>query len=154
MMLALMAGPVGAKEPKDPNAPKKPKTIVDELGFKGFNVFKTAIKNSGIEEKFSGTEEFTFLAPTDVAFRDLPKAQLDALLADKEKLKGLIEHHTIAGKVSTADLKAAAPKTLAGTSLEVKTVDGKIKVGTATVVKPDVAAPGGVIHGIDKLLAQ
>ena len=153
LMLVLASVPAFSQDAKSQEGRKKqPRTIVDELGFKGFNVFKNAVISSGLEAKFTGKDEFTFLAPTDVAFRDLPKAQLDALLADKEKLKTVVENHTIAGKVASGDLKSAAPKTLAGTAVEVKSVDGKLKIQTATVVKPDVAAPNGVIHGIDKLL--
>ncbi len=149
MMLALF---VGSAHSQDTEKKKQPRTIVDELGFKGFNIFKEAVTKSEWAEKFKGTEEFTVLAPTDVAFRDLPKVQLDALMADPQKLKSLVENHLIAGKFSSADLKTTPQKTLAGTTPEVKVVDGKIKVQGATMVKPDIAAPGGMIHGIDKLL--
>ncbi len=131
---------------------KRVPNLVDELGFKGFNTFKVAATNAGLADMLSGTEVYTILAPTDNAFRDLPKAQLDALLADKDKLKSVLQSHVVAGKVTAADLKAGPVKTLAGTTLEAKTVDGKIKLDAATVVKPDVMASNGVIHGIDKLL--
>jgi uncharacterized surface protein with fasciclin (FAS1) repeats len=132
--------------------PKAAANLADELGYKGFNTLKTAVINAGLAEMLSGTEPYTLLAPTDNAFRDLPKAQLDALLADKAKLKQVIESHIVAGKVPSSELKNGPVKTLAGTTLQGKTVDGKIKVEAATVVKPDVNASNGVIHGIDKLL--
>src|SRR5215213_1314423 len=58
---------------------------VTEMVKKGFNTFVAALSKSDYLEKVaSGT--YTVLAPTDVAFRDKPKVELDALLADKEKL--------------------------------------------------------------------
>jgi len=124
---------------------------VGELVSKGFNTFTAALtKTDYLDKVASGT--YTVLAPTDVAFRDLPKAQLDALLADKEKLTAMISNHLIEGKVSSSELKSGNVKTVAGTTIKAKVVDGKLKVGTATVVKLDVPSTNGVIHGIDAFL--
>jgi uncharacterized surface protein with fasciclin (FAS1) repeats len=137
-------------------APVRKETLLDtvtELHKKGFNTLVAAItKTDYLDKVASGT--YTVLAPTDVAFRDLPKAQLDALLADKEKLTAVLSHHLVEGKVSTADLKAGKVKTLGGSEVSAKVVDGKLKIGAATVVKPDLGATNGVIHGIDKILQQ
>ncbi len=125
--------------------------IAAELVKKGFNTLLAAIAKTDYIYKLSeGTH--TILAPSDVAFRDLPKAQLDALLADKEKLSAILSHHIIDGKLSSADLKAGKIKTLGGSEVLATVVDGKLKIGAATIVKPDLQATNGVIHGIDKIL--
>ncbi len=127
--------------------------LIGELAKKGFNTLLAAISKTDLPEKLS-TGSFTLLAPTDNAFRDIPKAQLDALLADKAALTTVLSNHIIEGKFSAAELKSAKPKTLTGTALEVKSVEGKLKVNGATIVKPDVSASNGVIQGIDKVLLR
>jgi uncharacterized surface protein with fasciclin (FAS1) repeats len=124
---------------------------VTELHKKGFNVLVAAISKTDYAAKIQAGA-YTLLAPTDVAFRDLPKAELDALLADKEKLTTLLSYHIIEGKLSSADLKAGGVKTLGGTTVEAKLVDGKLKIGPATVVRLDIPSATGTIHGVDKLL--
>jgi uncharacterized surface protein with fasciclin (FAS1) repeats len=140
-----------AQEAKAPAGNAAVHGTVAELSMKGFNTLFTALSKTEFSEKVtSGT--YTVLAPTDVAFRDMPKAELDALLADKEKLTAVISRHLVEGKVSAADLQSGLVKTLAGTVVSAKMVDGKLKIGNATVVRPDLATANGVIHGIDKVL--
>lgn len=124
---------------------------VTELHKKGFNTLVAAISKTDYPTKLQ-SGAYTLLAPTDVAFRNLPKAELDALLTDKEKLTTVLSYHIIEGKLSSADLKAGAVKTLAGTTVEAKLVDGKLKIGPGTVVRLDLPTANGMIHGVDKLL--
>ena len=126
--------------------------IVTTLVKKGFNTTLKNVAETELAKTLSGAGPYTFLAPTDNAYRDIPKAQLDALLADKDKLKALLDNHIVEGKLTSAQLKSSPLKTLAGKTIEAKVVDGKIKIGTAVVVKPDLDASNGVIHGVDKLL--
>lgn len=149
-LLCVLTAPFSvAQNPKAPAA----QDIITELAKKGFNTLVDAIGKTDLHEKLA-SGSFTLLAPTDNAFRDISKAQLDALMADKEKLTAVLSNHLIEGKLSAAELKSAKPKTLSGTSLEVKSVDGKLKVNGAIVVKPDVPASNGVIHGIDKVFLR
>jgi len=72
---------------------------------------------------------------------------------NKEKLKGILTYHVVAGKVMAKDvvtLKEA--KTVNGQMLTVTVKDGKVMVDKANVVKTDVAAGNGVIHVIDAVL--
>lgn len=139
----LVSGAIGnAQDVKDP---------VTELHKKGFNVLVTALSATDLPAKLQ-SGSFTLFAPTDVAFRDLPKAELDALLADKEKLTTLLSKHIVEGKVTAADLKSGDFKTIGGTTIKARSVDGKLKLGTATVVRADLPTSTGLIHGIDKML--
>ena len=45
-------------------------------------------------------------APTDAAFAKVPKANLDALLADKAKLTAVLTYDMVPGKVMAAEVKA------------------------------------------------
>jgi uncharacterized surface protein with fasciclin (FAS1) repeats len=90
-------------------------------------------------------------APTDAAFAKIPKADLDALLADKAKLTAVLTYHVVPGKVMAADVKAGNVKTVQGSELTGSTMGG-VKVDAANVVATDVAASNGVIHVIDTVV--
>jgi len=132
----------------------EPASLVDELLKKGFNTLVGAISKSDLPAKFEAGKQYTIVGPNDVAFRNLPKAELDALMGDKAKLTQVLSGHIIAGKVTSEELKTGKFTTLAGTTLEGKFIDGKIKVNSATVVKPDVVAINGLIHGIDQVFLK
>ena len=58
-------------------------------------------------------------APTDAAFAKIPKADLDALLADKAKLTAVLLAHVVPGKVMAKDVAAGKVKTAGGYELVV-----------------------------------
>jgi len=126
--------------------------IVDTAVSAGnFKTLVTALKAADLVDTLKGPGPFTVFAPTDAAFAKIPKADLDALLADKTKLKSVLTYHVVAGKVMSADIKAGKVKTVQGTQLTVATMGG-VMVDKAKVVSADVAADNGVIHAIDTVL--
>lgn len=128
------------------------KDIVDTAVASGqFNTLATALQKAGLVETLKGKGPFTVFAPTDEAFAKVPKAQLDALLADKEKLVAVLTYHVVPGKVMAKDVKAGEVKTVQGTTLTVTTAGG-VKVDNANVTKTDIAADNGVIHVIDAVI--
>ncbi len=129
------------------------KNIVDTAVSAGsFNTLVTAIQKAGLVETLKGKGPFTVFAPTDEAFAKIPKAQLDALLADKAMLAKVLTYHVVAGKVMAADVKAGSTKTVAGMSMTITTNNGGVQVDNANVVKTDIVASNGVIHVIDKVM--
>jgi uncharacterized surface protein with fasciclin (FAS1) repeats len=128
------------------------KDIVDVAVAAGnFNTLATALKVAGLVETLKGKGPFTVFAPTDAAFAKIPKAQLDALLADKAKLTAVLTYHVVPGKVMAKDVKAGMVKTVQGSSLTVSTMGG-VKVDNATVTAVDIMADNGVIHVIDTVV--
>jgi uncharacterized surface protein with fasciclin (FAS1) repeats len=128
------------------------KDIVDTAIAAGnFNTLVTALKAAGLVETLKGTGPFTVFAPTDAAFAKIPKAQLDALLADKAKLTAVLTYHVVPGKVMSKDVKAGMVKTVQGSSLTVATMGG-VKVDNANVTAVDIVADNGVIHIIDTVI--
>ncbi len=126
--------------------------IVDTAVAAGnFKTLATALQAAGLVDTLKGKGPFTVFAPTDEAFAKIPKAQLDALLADKAKLTAVLTYHVVPGKVLAKDVKAGAVKTVQGSSLTVSTTGG-VKVDAANVVKTDVMADNGVIHVIDSVI--
>lgn len=116
-----------------------------------FTTLVTAVKAAGLVDTLKGPGPFTVFAPTDAAFAKVPKAQLDALLADKAKLTKVLTYHVVAGKVMAKDVKAGKVKSVEGSELTLAT-DGGVTVDGAKVVAADVAADNGVIHAIDTVL--
>lgn len=128
------------------------KDIVDTAIAAGsFNTLVTAVQAAGLVDTLKGPGPFTVFAPTDEAFAKIPKADLDALLANKDKLTAVLTYHVVPGKVMAADVKAGQVKTVQGSELTVSTMGG-VKVDAANVVATDVAASNGVIHVIDSVI--
>lgn len=128
------------------------KDIVDTAVSAGqFNTLVTALQKAGLVDTLKGKGPFTVFAPTDEAFAKIPKAQLDALLADKDKLVAVLTYHVVPGKVMAKDVKAGEVRTVQGSTVTVTTAGG-VKVDDANVVKTDISADNGVIHVIDAVV--
>lgn len=128
------------------------KDIVDTaVGAGNFKTLVTALKAADLVPTLKGKGPFTVFAPTDEAFAKIPKADLDALLKDKTKLKAVLTYHVVPGKVMSTDLKAGNVRTVQGSDVMVSTMGGAM-VNNAKVVAADVAADNGVIHAIDTVL--
>jgi len=128
------------------------KDIVDTAVAAGqFKTLATALQAAGLIETLKGKGPFTVFAPTDAAFAKIPKAQLDALLADKAKLSAVLTYHVVSGKVMAKDVKAGKVKTVQGSELTLGTMGG-VTVDAAKVVQADIAADNGVIHVIDSVV--
>jgi uncharacterized surface protein with fasciclin (FAS1) repeats len=129
------------------------KDIVDTAVAAGqFKTLATALKAAGLVETLKGSGPFTVFAPTDAAFAKIPKADLDALLKDKDKLTKVLTYHVVAGKVMAADVvKLTQAKSVEGSMVKIDTTDG-VKVDNAKVVQTDIAASNGVIHVIDTVI--
>jgi uncharacterized surface protein with fasciclin (FAS1) repeats len=128
------------------------KDIVDTAVATGsFKTLVAAVQAAGLVDTLKGPGPFTVFAPTDEAFAKIPKAQLDALLADKAKLTAVLTYHVVPGKVMAADVKAGKVKTVQGQELTIGTMGG-VTVNNARVTATDVTASNGVIHVIDTVV--
>jgi uncharacterized surface protein with fasciclin (FAS1) repeats len=139
----LFAAPVRAAE----------KDIVDTAVAAGsFKTLAKLLTDAGLVETLKGAGPFTVFAPTDEAFAKVPKATLDALAADKNKLRAVLTYHVVPGKVMAADVtKLTEAKTVQGQSVKISTAGG-VKIDNANVVKADIACSNGVIHVIDSVI--
>ena len=121
------------------------------VGAGSFKTLATALGAAGLVDTLKGKGPFTVFAPTDEAFAKIPKADLEALLKEKAKLKAVLTYHVVAGKVMAADVKAGKVKTVQGSELTVSTSSG-VMVDNAKVIKTDIVADNGVIHVIDTVI--
>jgi len=130
------------------------KDIVDTAVAAGdFGTLVTAVQAAGLVETLKGEGPFTVFAPTDEAFAAISEADLEALLADKEKLTEVLTYHVVAGKVMAADVVGLdSATTVQGSDIEIEVSDSGVKVDGANVVKTDIEASNGVIHVIDSVI--
>lgn len=118
-----------------------------------FTTLATALTEAGLVDALKGKGPFTVFAPTDEAFKKLPKGALDNLLKDKEALKNVLLYHVVSGNVSSTDVvKLDKATTLNGSDVKIKTVDGKVMINDSQVTAADVKASNGIIHVIDTVL--
>ena len=83
----------------------------------------------------------------------MPKKTLDALLADKAKLKAVLLYHVVGKKLPAAKVvKRKSARTLNGAKVRFRVKNGKVFVNKARVTQPDVMASNGVIHVINRVL--
>jgi uncharacterized surface protein with fasciclin (FAS1) repeats len=128
------------------------KDIVDTaVGAGNFKTLAAALTAAGLVDTLKGAGPFTVVAPTDEAVALIPKAQLDALLADKAKLTSVLTYHVVPGKVMAKDVKAGKVKTVQGSELTVGTTGG-VMVDGAKVTATDIVADNGVMHVIDSVM--
>ena len=128
------------------------KDIVDTaVGAGNFKTLAAALTAAGLIDTLKGKGPFTVFAPTDEAFAKIPKAQLDALLADKAKLTAVLTYHVVPGAVMAKDVKAGKVKTVQGSELTLSTTGG-VMVDGAKVTATDIVADNGVIHVIDSVV--
>lgn len=100
-----------------------------------------------------GNGPYTVFAPTDAAFAKVRKATLDELAKDKAKLRSVLLYHVAKGRLTAAKVvKGRSVKSLNGKRVRVRVRGGKVFVGGACVITPDVAGSNGVIHVINKVL--
>ena len=114
-----------------------------------------AVQAAGLDGTLSGPGPFTVFAPTNAAFDKLPKGAVAGLMKpeSKEKLKGVLTYHVIAGRLLAADLKDGQElTTVNGEKVKVSVKDGHVMINGATVQTADVISSNGVTHLIDTVL--
>jgi len=134
--------------------PQEGGTIVEVAVANGsFETLVKAVRAAGLVETLSGEGPFTVFAPTDEAFSKLPEGTLEELLNDEERLRQVLTHHVVSGRVTAKQvMNMKSAETLGGESLPIRVEGEAVHVGDATVVQADVMASNGVIHVIDTVL--
>ncbi|MEM1083058.1 MAG: CIA30 family protein [Verrucomicrobiota bacterium] len=120
-----------------------------------FGTLLAAVEAAGFSEVLKSEGPITVLAPSDEAFKALPKGTVESLLKEenREQLRAILSLHAIEGKVSAGDaLNAGNAKAVGGGALKFSIDGGSFKVNGATIVKTDIACDNGIIHVIDKVL--
>ncbi|MBK7874973.1 MAG: fasciclin domain-containing protein [Planctomycetes bacterium] len=132
------------------------KSIVDTAVAAGsFTTLAKALQSAKLVDALQAKGPFTVFAPTDEAFAKLPKGTLERLLRPENahELAALLTYHVVPGNVAAKDVvKLASATTLNGQRVDVRVVEGGVRIDDANVVKTDITCSNGVIHVIDRVL--
>lgn len=131
-------------------------TVVDVATANGgFKTLLAALTAADLAGALAGDDPFTVLAPTDATFAKLPEGTVDTLLKpeNRAQLVDILKNHVIPGKVTLAKaLELREGPTLLETKIPFVFEDGRVRVGSATLLKADIEASNGIIHAIDQVL--
>ena len=121
-----------------------------------FRTLASALREADLINTLRGAGPYTVFSPTDAAFDKLRKAEVDSLLWDKEKLKGLLLFHVLRGNFSRAVVDKMHDgdkmKTISGKEFTLGLKDNVVTVNGAVVGRTDMRATNGVIHAIDTVI--
>lgn len=120
-----------------------------------FKTMTRLLNEAGLATILRGPGPFTVFAPTDEAFSKLEPGALDALAKDRSRLRSILLYHVIAGRITAADavkLAGTTRKTVEGPDAKLSAAGGTPMINNARVVKGDIMARNGVIHGIDAVM--
>jgi uncharacterized surface protein with fasciclin (FAS1) repeats len=112
-----------------------------------------AVKEAGLVDTLNSADGITVFAPTDAAFSALPKATLDAAMADpKGLLTSVLAYHVVEGRLSP-EMLAGTHKTLQGGTIEITGSGESFKVnGQSGVVCGNVQTANATVYIIDNVL--
>jgi transforming growth factor-beta-induced protein len=136
-------------------AAKKMDIVATAASAGSFNTLLAAAKAAGLVEVLQGKGPLTVLAPTDDAFKKLPKGTVESLLKEenREQLQNILKYHVIAGNVKSGDVvKLTEAATVAGLKVQIKAKDGVVTFDKAKLLKADIECTNGVVHVIDSVL--
>ncbi|MDC0281764.1 fasciclin domain-containing protein [Akkermansiaceae bacterium] len=147
---------------KGRKSPSRTQNLVERLaGLENYSTLVTAVTEAGLGDALAEIDQATIFAPTNAAFEKIPAESLSALLADKASLTNLLTYHVVPGKrISSYRLGSRSLTALNEGTLAVKTTryrsfwwfSSAIKVNDSKVVKANLRATNGIIHGIDTVL--
>lgn len=141
--------------------------IQNAVNSKDHTTLVAAVKAAGLVDTLSGKGPFMVFAPTNAAFKKLPKGTVATLLKpeNKSKLVKILTYHVVSANALSDAIKKMVKddngshpvKTVSGGKLIVTVKNDTIYLkdemgGTAKVTIADVRQSNGVIHVIDSVL--
>lgn len=112
----------------------------------------SAVQAANLVDTLNSAQDITVFAPTNDAFAAVPKATLDAAMADPSGLlTKVLTHHVVQGKLSPEQV-AGTHTTLAGDTIEVTGSGMDYMVGQAKIVCGNVKTANATVYIIDQVL--
>lgn len=112
----------------------------------------TAVGEAGLVDTLNSAPELTVFAPVNDAFAALPKATMDAAMADpKGLLTKVLTNHVVEGKIGPDEI-AGEHKTLGGGTITVAGSGEDFTVGEAKVICGNVQTANATVYIIDGVL--
>ncbi len=117
----------------------------------------SAVKAAGLVDTLNNAQGITVFAPTNDAFKKIPAATLNSVLANKAELTKILTYHDVSGRLTPEQL-AGTHTTLNGGTVTVTgsgtdfTVTGGSAGNTAGVVCGNVQTANATVYIIDSVL--
>jgi uncharacterized surface protein with fasciclin (FAS1) repeats len=122
-----------------------------------FNTLIAAAKAAGLADSLASKSPLTVFAPTDAAFRKLPKGTVENLLKpeNKAQLAAILAYHVVPSRIAAKDIphKPTLVGTLnTGNKIQAVRSGNAVRIDGVRVLKADIGADNGIIHVIDRVL--
>ena len=152
--LAILAGVVAVPAATARTSAEPTQNIVQTAAAAGqFKTLLALATKAGLADDLQATGPFTVLAPTDAAFKRVPKATLRSLQRNPRQLRRVLLYHVVKGAVPASTVvKLRSARTLNGQAVKIRVTGSRVFVNNARVVTTDVAASNGVIHVLNRVL--
>lgn len=116
-------------------------------------IFLGALASTNTDEALRGRGPFTVFAPTDEAFRRLPKDLYDGYMQDQQNLTRLVQGHIVRGTLSRKAIKSGlSAKTLLGSELFIQSSPQGFTVDHRDLNPKKFVALNGVVYTVDTVL--
>ena len=114
----------------------------------------SAVQAAGLVDTLNSAEDITVFAPSNDAFAKVPAADLQALLADKEKLTQVLTYHVVGQPIAPEELGTAGPfDSLQGAPVEASGSGEEFVVNdSANVVCGGVQTANATVYIVDSVL--
>lgn len=124
-----------------------------------FSTLLAAVTTAELTEMLDGDTPYTFFAPANKAFNDLPEGVLDKLLLpeNRETLLEILRYHLVDGSLRTTEMTNGDIVSLQGSpiAIEVFVTDDftkLLKVNDQFSLIPNMEATNGTIHVINWIM--
>ncbi|MFJ6671437.1 fasciclin domain-containing protein [Actinosynnema sp. NPDC091369] len=113
-----------------------------------------AVKEAGLVDTLNKADaEYTVFAPYDPAFEALGQDALNAVLADKAKLTGILTYHVVPQRMDKDGiLSSATLPTVQGGTLKVEGSGDNVTVNGAKVLCGNIPTANATVFVIDKVM--
>lgn len=112
-----------------------------------------AVKKAGLVDTLNNAQDITVFAPTNDAFKKIPKATLDKVLNDKAQLTKILTYHVVGRKLTPKDLANGSFDTLEKSKVMTSGSGESYTVGnSAKVVCGNVKTANANVYIIDTVL--
>ncbi len=138
-----------------PAEKRKPDIIGTVASAGSFGTLVAAVRAGGLEGALRSKGPFTVFAPTDEAFKKLPKGTVGNLLKpeNKDRLTSILTYHVVPGRLFAGDVaKKKSLETVNGKSFAIQAGKDGVFVDGDRVVATDIDTSNGVIHVIENVL--
>jgi uncharacterized surface protein with fasciclin (FAS1) repeats len=113
----------------------------------------SAVKKAGLVDTLNNAKDITVFAPTNDAFKKIPKADLDKVLNDKAQLTKILTYHVVGEKLAPKDLENGSFDTLEKSKVMTSGSGESFKVNdSANVVCGNVRTANANVYIIDSVL--